>query len=89
MKFVTPADLKLFRERHAHDPDAALQYALNCADDYAEQHAANALPSIKNAIAQLVFRYTVQSDPGEKQLIQVAIDSLIELGRAINDCAQS
>jgi hypothetical protein len=85
MTFITDHELKWFRARYRHvNPDATLQYALNCADEYAERCAPRSLPSIKSAIAQLHFRHTLQSDPGEKQLIRIAIDRLIEMGDAIN-----
>lgn len=88
MKFVTPTEVEYFRKRYPHDQNA-LNYALRCADEYADTHAPNALPSIKSAIAQLHFRYSMQDDVGERELIRVAVDQLMELGRAINDCAQS
>lgn len=85
MTFITDHELKWFRARYRHvNPEATLQYALNCADEYAERYASHAPPTIKSAVAQLHFRYTLQSDPGEKQLIRIAIDRLIEMGEAIN-----
>lgn len=89
MKFITPAEIEYFRKRYAHAPDHALTYAMQCADEYAEKHAPNALPSIKDGIAQLHFRYGMEGDVGERRLIRIAIDQLIALGSAINANAQA
>ena len=90
MKFITPHEIEYFRLRYKNaNPEATLQYALKCADEYAEQHAPNALPSIKGAIAQLHFRYALQGDPGERRLIRSAIDQLITMGAAIYANSQS
>lgn len=90
MKYITPDELEYFRSRYrGPNEEATLQYALRTADEYAERYAPNALPSIKNAIAQLHFRHVLQGDPGEKRLIRSAIDACIEMGRVIYETTQS
>ena len=90
MKYITPHELQYFRERYRNaNPEASLQHALKCADEYAERHAKNAVPSIKDAIAQLHFRHLLQPDVGERRLIRNAIDQLIQMGEEIYALSQS
>jgi len=81
--FVTLADVEYFRHRYPHAPEETLRYAVDRAEEFAEAHARGALPSIKTAIGQLHFRYAMQADVGERQLIRKAIDSLLELAEAL------
>lgn len=82
MAFITDHEIKFLLRSRYRAPDA--EYAIRRAEEYAEHHAADALPSIKTAIAQLYLRYVLQGDPGERRLIRVAIDQFIAMGAAIH-----
>jgi hypothetical protein len=82
MTFITDHEIKFLLRSRYRAPDA--EYAIRCADEYAEHHAPDALPPIKTAIAQLYLRYTLQCDPGERRLIRLAIDQLVAMGESIH-----
>lgn len=82
MNYVTPAQMQYFEARYP-DPEAALQHVITRAEEYADEHAPNALPSVRAGVARLFLAYCCQPDAGERELIRGAIDALLDLGRAV------
>jgi hypothetical protein len=62
-------------------PEATINYAVATALAYADKHALGAPDVIRNGIARVFIHYTLQSDAGEKKLLMIAIDRLIDMGR--------
>ena len=64
------------------DVDTRITNALANAREYVETYAADMLPMIQAGVARAVFLYTIQPDDGERELLRMSIDNLIQLGRA-------
>jgi hypothetical protein len=71
------------------NPAAKVAYAHGLAVEFATKHAGKMLPSIQHGVLGHHFRILIEPDRGEKKLLRLGIDSLLELGRAINDNARS
>lgn len=60
-------------------------YAEKTAREWIDSHAAGLLSSIQFGIFRLVIAFMLERDGGERRNIQIGIDALLELGRAINE----
>lgn len=65
------------------DVDTRVTNAVANAREYVGAYAADMLPMIQHGVARAVFLFTLQDDPGERQLLRISIDNLIQLGRGM------
>lgn len=81
---LTPTELAYWGEKYKRgpNPQASVDYAHAQAIEYVRQHAEGMLPVIQHGIALNCFRYMLEGDPGERNLLRVAIDCLVRMGRA-------
>lgn len=82
---LSPEDLARFRKMWRGDWEDALDAAIKNADAFADQHAHDMLPSIKETVAHLHVRHAIEPDPGERGLIRESVDCLLALGRAVRN----
>jgi hypothetical protein len=63
-------------------PVSTVDYVITTAFEYADKNCPCAAPAVRNGIARVFINYTLLRDAGEKQLMRVALDNLIAIGKA-------
>lgn len=81
MTLITPEDEAAFRRRYrGPNCEGNLAYAKAQAVAYAERYAAGFPDWVQHGIAALHFRHCYTPDTGERVLLRISIDCLLELG---------
>lgn len=87
---LTDEELAYWTERvGGFNPATKINYAHDLAIGYAEKHAKGMLPSIQHGVMGHYFRILIEPDSGEQKLLRLGIDCLLELGKVVNENAQS
>lgn len=83
---ISQGEIDYYRAKlKGSDVDTRIDTAVRYAGEYVQQHAAKLLPMIQAGVARAVFLYIIQDDPGERELLRISIDHLIQLGRGIEN----
>ena len=81
---ISQGEIDYYRSKlKGPDVDTRIDTAVKYAGVYVQEHAANLLPMIQSGVARAVFLYIIQDDPGERELLRISIDNLIQLGRGM------